>query len=366
MCNRLIKFGSAFRRIRENQMDISMVFECWSLPTIEFINEFKKTFGKGKYTRIVLSPETASDRLRELNAGFVYRNNEFLDVIKYLKRNGIYTEVYFSYPLPYEINDDRDATIQLLEQVKQDLRNRGKVSIQDFDLDPASPMYLCPARYGIVRKVTGFSDYCRTGTTRKFLPENLDEKGFKNTYQKLLHLSAVEKMLSQGRVNFTLKQYEEAIVKASEVIKLAPKEIGAYLLLGSCYERTNRSEDALAVYNKASKVFSDEGVIYLHLASVYTASGQYKEAIKNANRAIELGHDEGSVRLLLGLCYEKNRQYTNAIEELKKAEEINSGEYHLYFSLSNCYRKTGQIKQADEALDKGYYKLKVLQKHHAA
>lgn len=347
-----------FRRCRENQLDISMVFECWSLPTIELIDEFKKTFGKGKYSKIVLSPETASDRLRLLNTGFFYTNSEFLDVIQYLKRNEIYIEVYFSYPLPYENNDDRDAAIQFVERVKQELRNCGSVFIQDFDLDPASPMYLCPASYGIVRKVKGFSDYCRTEPARKFLPENLDEKAFKNAYQKWLHLSAAEEMLSYGRAYFTLKQYEEAIVKAREVIKLVPKEIGAYLLLGASYEQTNRYDDALDAYREALKVSPDEGTVYQHLANTYFTLGQYEKAIDTANKTIELGFDEGRIHLLLGSCYENIRHYEKAIKYLRKAAERFPDEYYLYFSLSDCYKKTGQIEQANKELEKGYFKLK--------
>jgi radical SAM superfamily enzyme YgiQ (UPF0313 family) len=350
-----------FRLIRKNRIDISMTFECWSLPTLEFIDEFKKTFRKDKLSRIVLSPDTASERLRRLNTGFFYTNEGLLEVIRYLVSNEIYTDVYFSYPLPHGDRNEVKATKNLIELFKRELQSYGRVSVQDFDLDPVSPMYLCPARYGITKKAESFSDYCNS-KERKFLPQGLDDKEFKSVYRRWLKTARKEMRLSKGRAFLTVKQYDEAIRNTNEVIKLAPEELSAYFLLGSCYEQTNRNEDALALYNKALKVFPDESVIYLRLAGAYSTLKHYEEAIKSANRSIELGCEKGSLRILLGLCYEKTQQYAKAIEELTKAEEINPGEYRLYFSLSNCYRKIGQIKQADEALDKGYYSLKVLQK----
>jgi len=347
-----------FRLIREREIKISMVFECWSLPTLVFIDEFKTTFGSGKYSGIVLSPDTASERLRQLNKGFFYTNDDLIKVVQYLKSNCIQTAVYFSYPLPFESTDDRDRTDSLMKSIKRELQNYGMVSIQDFDLDPASSMYLFPAKYGIVKKVTSFSDYCNTQRKRKFLPQDLNDTGFKNTYQKWLNLAAAEEKVSQGQVCFTLNSYEDASQKALQAVKLAPQETGAYLLLGSCYERTNSYDDAMNVYREALDIAPDEGIFYLRLASIYSALGEYGTALVEANRAIELGYDDSGVRLLVGYCYEKTGDFAKAIENFTKAEEMNSDAYYANFSLSNCYREIGQIERANKEMDKGYLKFK--------
>ena len=40
-------------------------------------SNFKKTFGKGKYSKLTISPETGSERLRKLNKGFFYKNKVY-------------------------------------------------------------------------------------------------------------------------------------------------------------------------------------------------------------------------------------------------------------------------------------------------
>lgn len=150
-----------FSLIRKNKINISMVFECWSIPALEFIDEFEKTFGKGKYSRIVLSPETGSDRLRRLIKGFYYSNNELLKVLPYLKSKKIFTDIYFSYPLPFESIGDKEETKDFVELIKKEIKNNGRVLIQDYGFDPGSPMFLNPERYGITKKSKLFIDYCR-------------------------------------------------------------------------------------------------------------------------------------------------------------------------------------------------------------
>jgi len=269
-----------FRLIRRNKINISMAFECWSMPTFKFINEFERTFGKGIYSKIVLSPETASEKLRKLNKGFFYTNSELLNILQYLKKKGIFTEVYFSYPLPYETIRDVNVTSNFIELLKKKLGNCGKILVQDFDLDPASPMFICPTKYKITRRTKSFSDYCNAKTKRKFLFEGFNKQKFNMTYKKWLKIEKLNKLLFQGRAYFNLKRYDEAIKKANKAIELTPKEIDAYLLLASCYEQTKRNDNVLEIYKKALKISPKEDAIYLGLARVYFNLKQYDEAIK--------------------------------------------------------------------------------------
>ena len=43
-----------FKKIRMKKINISLGFECWSIPSYKFLNEFERTFGKAKYSKIVL------------------------------------------------------------------------------------------------------------------------------------------------------------------------------------------------------------------------------------------------------------------------------------------------------------------------
>jgi radical SAM superfamily enzyme YgiQ (UPF0313 family) len=149
-----------FKSMRKEKIETSLAFECWSLPTHEFIDEFKKTFGKGIYSKIVLSPECASERLRKLNKGFFYTNSGLLDALQYLKEKRIFAEIYFSYPLPYETAEEVHSTGAFIELIKKKIGGHCAILAQDFGFDPASPIYTDPAKYNMTRKAGSFSDYC--------------------------------------------------------------------------------------------------------------------------------------------------------------------------------------------------------------
>ena len=351
-------YRELFKLVRGSKIETSMTFECWSLPTYEFIDEFKKTFGKGKYSKIVISPESASERLRKLNKGFYYTNSELLNILQVLKKKEIFTEIYFSYPLPFENMREVNSTVNFMEIIKMKMGDYCKISVQDFGFDPASPMFVYPAKYKIIKKTNSFSDYCNVKKQRKFLIKDLDRQKYNSTYKEWLEINRAAKLLFLGYDYFSLKNYEEAIKKAKKAIELAPKEIDGYFLLASCYEQTKRNGHALEVYKKALKIFLDKAAIYLRLARVYFSLNNFEEAIKNAKKVIGLDYKEGNIHYLLGFCYQKTKKYKEAITELKKAEKISPEVAHVNFSLSHCYRSIGQIEQANRELEKGILKFK--------
>jgi len=157
-----------FRKIRESGVRISMIFESWSLPTVEFIKEFKDTFGETEHSAIVLSPESGSERLRKLHKGYFFSNSQLLGCLEHLRENGIATQVWFTYPLPSETEKEVTVTRELMGIIRKRLGNGGQVLMMEFDLDPGSPLYLQPERYGIVKKAEAFSDYCDPAMRIKF------------------------------------------------------------------------------------------------------------------------------------------------------------------------------------------------------
>jgi tetratricopeptide (TPR) repeat protein len=235
-----------FRLVRRRKIDISLVFECWSLPTREFIDAFKKTFGKGRHSQIVLSPETASERLRKLNKGFFYTNSGLLDALGYLKKKGIFTAVYFTYPLPYETPGDVNATVKFIKLIKNQLGDSGMVSTQGFDLDPASPIFLEPAKYRITRKTRSFAGYCKVKKGQKFLGQKSS-----GTYKKWLGLAKVDTLLAQGYDFFHRRLYAQAISEFKDAEKLSREDPRVNFSLASCYRNIGRLEEANQELGKA-------------------------------------------------------------------------------------------------------------------
>lgn len=267
-----------FELVRESKIDTSMAFECWSLPNREFVDEFKKTFGRGKYSKLMISPESASEKLRKLHKGFFYTNNELVNILQYLKKREIFTEIYFSYPLPYETVREVNSTSNFIDLIKKKIGNYGSISVQYLDFDPVSPMFIYPAKYKIIKRAKSFSDYCNIKNKRKYLIKGFDKQKFDSTYKKWLKMTKADILLSQGYDYFALKRYEEAIIKANKVIELNYKEGNVHFLLGSCYERIKQYKKAIEELKKSEKVNPEKMQINFSLSNCYRNIGQIQRA----------------------------------------------------------------------------------------
>lgn len=265
-----------FRAIQRKKIRISMAFECWSLPDQKFIDEFSRTFGKGTYSKIVLSPETASEKLRQLHKGFFYTNSELLSALQYLKKKSIAAEIYFSYPLPRETLRDVNNTIHFIKLIKKKLGNGAKTLVRHFGFDPASPMSLCPAKYKITQQNKSFADYCNIKKSRNFLLQGLSKQRFQSLYKKWMVMNKANRLLFQSTSFFTLRYYKEAIRKARSIKKLDCKEIGinVHPLLGFSYEKIRQYRRAIEELKMAEKLNPLEPEINFSLSNCYRNIGQ--------------------------------------------------------------------------------------------
>ncbi|MCF7907326.1 MAG: radical SAM protein [Candidatus Omnitrophica bacterium] len=150
-----------FQSIRKNRIKISMMFDCWSLPSFEFIDAFAKTFQDGKHSSLALSPETGSERLRKKYKGSFHTNQEYFEVFRYLRAKGIKCVVQFGYIFPGESMVDFKKTSDFIETTNEIFKGRVLVIINKCVIDPASLFYMFPKKYKITRKAVSFSDYCR-------------------------------------------------------------------------------------------------------------------------------------------------------------------------------------------------------------
>jgi len=146
---------SLFKKIREENLKLRCKFECWKLPTKEFIDEFALTFEKG--SEIILSLESGSEAVRKKNKGFFFTNEDFIKTVDYLKEKDINTVVYFTAGLPFETIDDFVETLKLVNE----LRKYKNVFIfaMPIEIEPGSPMFLQPEKYRTKLKRKNFEDF---------------------------------------------------------------------------------------------------------------------------------------------------------------------------------------------------------------
>ncbi|MFP4656262.1 MAG: radical SAM protein [Candidatus Woesearchaeota archaeon] len=145
-----------FRKIRERGINLASQFECWALPTREFIDEFEKTFRKD-LSQIIISPETGSDEVRKKNKGFFYTNKELLQCMNYINGKGISIVLYMTAGLPFEHKRDVAKTAKLIDYIKKKFDDV-EINVLPIGIEPASPLFMNPEKYSVIAKRFSFSE----------------------------------------------------------------------------------------------------------------------------------------------------------------------------------------------------------------
>lgn len=153
-------FIEIFKKIAENNVNISGHFDSWRLPKEDFLIEFKNAF-KGKYNQIHITPETANEDLRKKNKGFYFSNEELEKTLKILENLQISTGLHFVIGLPGETNSTICETVKFQKELIRKYKCINLLNTFKIQLDPASSAFLYPEKYRIIKKWNNFMDYYR-------------------------------------------------------------------------------------------------------------------------------------------------------------------------------------------------------------
>jgi radical SAM superfamily enzyme YgiQ (UPF0313 family) len=150
-------FQDLFEKIRRDNVKINVFLECWTLPPKDIIETFKNTF-LPLHSRILISPESALEKVRTLNKTGHYSNEKLAEVINWSDELEIPIEIFFTIGLPFETLAD----MQYIKELQSSFKKRFKnviIRTNHFELEPATPMYLYPERYNITKNRHSFLDF---------------------------------------------------------------------------------------------------------------------------------------------------------------------------------------------------------------
>ncbi len=148
-----------FSRIRASGLRMECFYESFALPTAELIREFAKTF-PGPKSLMALSPEVGSERVRRANKGYFYTNDQLLETLDLMRREGVYADVFFTYGVPFEAVRNLQDTLALIKRVRAFPNVRG-IRAFSVELEPGAPWHTNPDAYGIKTHLQRFQDYVR-------------------------------------------------------------------------------------------------------------------------------------------------------------------------------------------------------------
>jgi len=196
---------------------------------------------------------------------------------------------------------------------------------------------------------------------------------------------------------------DRAIKEFTKSIAIAPKESGAYFMLGKCYlykldyanalefmkkciqlEKYSDTSDiktlaatyydfalqynqsggfdksiplfdsAIKYYPNFSSAFNNKGVAYLEL-------GKYKEAIEACEKAIELDPKNHAAYTNIGCAYTNSKQYEQALEYLKKSISLDSTDNYPVYIMGITYQQMGDAEKSKLYLEKS---VNIQKKYH--
>lgn len=153
-------FLKLFSRIREERIGMECFFECYGLPTIDFIRSFKETF-PGPKSFIALSPEVGSVRMRKIHKGYAYTNEALMECLDGLRKNQVFCDLFFTLGVPFEKEEDLHQTIQLQRKIRDRYPNVRAIRTFTIEMEPGSPWYLDPEEFGVKTSLRNFMDFYR-------------------------------------------------------------------------------------------------------------------------------------------------------------------------------------------------------------
>ena len=138
-------------------------------------------------------------------------------------------------------------------------------------------------------------------------------------------------LLHQGNRFFSDGKYEKARIVYQKAIKVEPKNAAAYLALGGCLVRLNRTQEGFNALIRAVELNSQLWEGYLELAKMTNRPGSYEIARSNAEKVIQINPENKEGYLILAsslLRQDRNDEAISVIDKLLEFEDLNTRNYY--------------------------------------
>ena len=140
--------------------------------------------------------------------------------------------------------------------------------------------------------------------------------------------------------------YEKAERGFQMVLRDEPGNIGALTNLGILYSRTNRADQAIAMYQRALKLSPNDQAIVLNLGLVYLRQEAYKRALPLFEHVVAMDSHHQQARQLVALCQVYTGQLAPAIRALDALRTANPRDEQVLFLLGFAYLKGHRTEMA--------------------
>jgi superkiller protein 3 len=140
--------------------------------------------------------------------------------------------------------------------------------------------------------------------------------------------------------------YETAERGFQSVLRQQPGHIAALSNLGVIYSRTNRADQAIAVYHRALKLSPNDKALLLNLGLVYLRQEAHARALPFFARVVEIDPQHLQARQLLAVCRTYTGQLAPAIRDLEALRTSAPRDEGILFLLGFTYLKSHDTEKA--------------------
>jgi len=137
---------------------------------------------------------------------------------------------------------------------------------------------------------------------------------------------------------YDLKKYDEAVLQSKKCLKIYPKSIDTFLLLGNLYNKLNKDKESEKYFQEILKINSSDSSAYYSLGNLYKKQKDYDKAIENYVRATKFNKNYFAAYNNLGTLYQELGKFDLAVSNFKSVIKINpkfSGAYQNYLFCLN-------------------------------
>jgi len=133
-------------------------------------------------------------------------------------------------------------------------------------------------------------------------------------------------------------------------IELSPNEPTAYVEYANFLARLGRSNEAIALSNRALQLDSISPFVNSNVASIFYFAHQYDRLIEQANKMLDMDHNSSQAHAWLGYGYLQKGLYEQAITELQRSADPQSvdGLTQLGYAYAVAGRKSEALKALAE------------------
>jgi Tfp pilus assembly protein PilF len=139
---------------------------------------------------------------------------------------------------------------------------------------------------------------------------------------------------------------KSSIKEFNQVIKLDPKYVPAYVLLGTAYMQTQEWGDAKSAFEKATKLEPYNAVAFLGVGAALNQQQDFSGALKPLQRSLDLKTDSAEAHYEMGRSLWGLQKWQDAEPHARKSLEVNKEFAPSHVLMGNIYLRRRDANSA--------------------